>query len=153
MKCPNCSKEVKEDSAVCEYCGYNLSRYSKVVQRGVKKVSERDIERAYDRSEAAQKKAKMLSTHGGPFVLLFNRIKLLISMLRDFKKKNYKEVPWIVIAAVVFAILYFLNPFDIIIDFIPGIGYIDDIAVVGLIFASIENELKKYAKWKGVDLE
>ena len=153
MKCPNCSKEISNDSTRCEYCGYDISRYKKVVERGIQKVSDKDIEMVYDKSEVAHRKAKKLSEKGGPFVLLFKRIKILISLLKDYKRKEYKEIPWRVIAAIVFAILYFLNPFDLIPDFIPGIGYIDDAAVIAFIFASIEHELKKYARWKGIDLE
>jgi len=153
MKCPSCSKEISEQSKKCEFCGCNISRYTKEVQKGVVQVTDKDIEKAYGQTDIAHKKAEKLSARGGPFAVLFRRIELLISMLRDFKRKDYKEVPWSIIAAIVFAILYFVNPFDLIMDFIPGIGYLDDVAVVGLIFASIEHELKKYAKWKGIDLE
>ena len=153
MKCPNCSKEISKDSEQCKYCGFDISRYRDEIEKGVFKVSDKDIEKAYEEAEEAHKKAKILSARGGPFGLLFRRIELLISMLRDYKRKEYKEIPWRVIAAVVFAILYFVNPFDLIPDFIPILGYLDDITVISLVFASIEHELKKYARWKGIELE
>ena len=78
---------------------------------------------------------------------------IFIHLIKDYRRKEYRQVPWRFIAAAVFSILYFLNPFDLILDFIPGLGYIDDAAVMAFVFVSIEYELKKYAKWKGIDLE
>ena len=153
MKCPNCGKDVKDSSNFCEFCGYDLAQYRKSIQQGISNISESDIEKAYGRTEEVVKQATKLAKKGGPFDAFLKRIKILVSLLKDYKSKKYREVPWRVIAAVVFAILYFINPFDIIPDFIPGIGYIDDIAVIAFIFASIEVELKKYAKWKGIELE
>ena len=39
---------------------------------------------------------------------------------------NYKKIPFGTIAAVVASLLYFVSPIDVIPDFIPVIGYIDD---------------------------
>jgi len=153
LKCPNCGKEVSDNSNFCEFCGYDLVKYRKTIERGIANISKSDIETAYGKTEEVVKQARKLATKGGPFSAFFNRIKVLISLLKDYRNKEYREVPWRVIAAAVFAILYFINPFDLIPDFIPGVGYIDDIAVIALIFASIEGELKKYAKWKGIELQ
>ena len=153
MKCPNCGKDVKNSSNFCEFCGYDLVKYRKTLERGIVNISKGDMEKAYEKTEQVIKEARKLSKKGGPFNTFFNRVKILISLLKDYRNKEYREVPWRVIAAVVFAILYFINPFDLIPDFIPGVGYIDDIAVIAFIFASIEGELKKYAKWKGIELE
>ncbi|TET22725.1 MAG: DUF1232 domain-containing protein [Candidatus Cloacimonadota bacterium] len=152
MKCPECGNEIK-DSTRCTFCGYNLVLYRKLSERGIRKVTDTDIEKAYQKAENAEEKARRLSEKGGPFAPFLKRIRIFVSMVRDYKSKEYKQFPWKVIAAAGFAILYFLNPFDLIFDFIPGIGYIDDAAVIAFIFASIERELKKYARWKGMDSE
>jgi uncharacterized membrane protein YkvA (DUF1232 family) len=153
MKCPGCGNEIDEGSARCEFCGYNLHLFKDLTERGIRKITDKDVEKAYQRSEKIYKKAKKLSERGGPFAPFFKRVKVFISLIKDYKRKEYRQVPWRFIAAVVFVILYFLNPFDLIIDFIPGLGYIDDVAVMAFVIASIEFELKKYAKWKGLDLE
>jgi uncharacterized membrane protein YkvA (DUF1232 family) len=153
MKCPNCEKEIADNSKVCKYCGFNIERYRNITEKGIDKISDNDVQKAYQKAERALNKAKKLSEGGGPFAPLVKRIKIFVSLLRDYMNKNYKQVPWRVIAAIVFAIIYFLNPFDLIFDFIPGVGYIDDAAVIAFIFASLEYELKKYAKWKGIDFE
>ncbi|OQX50743.1 MAG: hypothetical protein B5M53_11815, partial [Candidatus Cloacimonas sp. 4484_209] len=113
----------KDSSNFCEFCGYDLAQYRKSIQQGISNISESDIEKAYGRTEEVVKQATKLAKKGGPFDAFLKRIKILVSLLKDYKSKKYREVPWRVIAAVVFAILYFINPFDIIPDFIPGIGY------------------------------
>lgn len=74
--------------------------------------------------------------------------KTMFGMLRDFKNGNYKDVPWLTIAAIVFSMLYIFNPLDLVPDFIPGLGYIDDLAVFTYAIKFIENDLHKYLDWK-----
>lgn len=74
--------------------------------------------------------------------------KVMFGMLKDYRKGIYTNVPWFTIAAIAFSFLYILNPFDIIPDFIPGIGYIDDFAVFSFGLKFIESDLHKYLDWK-----
>lgn len=45
-------------------------------------------------------------------------------------------------------LLYFIIPIDIISDFIPGLGYIDDGVAIAYVFALVESELRQYEKPK-----
>ena len=69
-------------------------------------------------------------------------------MLKDYRAGKYTSIPWFTIAAIVFAFLYILNPFDIIPDFIPGIGYVDDFAVFTFGLRFIETDVHNYLDWK-----
>ncbi|PZD77583.1 YkvA family protein [Mesonia sp. K7] len=75
-------------------------------------------------------------------------VKVMISMLRDYKNGFYKKVPWFTIGAVVFSLLYILNPLDIVPDFIPVLGYIDDVTVLGFALKFIETDIHNYLDWK-----
>jgi uncharacterized membrane protein YkvA (DUF1232 family) len=46
------------------------------------------------------------------------------------------------------AVIYFLNPLDLIPDFIPGIGYLDDATVIAFVFSSIRKDLLKFLDWE-----
>ena len=84
---------------------------------------------------------------------LINAVKLLSEMLRDYIKGEYKQVPWRMLLSIVAALLYVINPLDIIPDFIPGIGWLDDIAVIGLVISGMSHDLKDYCVQKGIPLE
>jgi uncharacterized membrane protein YkvA (DUF1232 family) len=74
--------------------------------------------------------------------------KVMLGMLTDYRKGIYTKVPWFTIATIAFGFLYILNPFDIVPDFIPIIGYIDDLAVFSFGLRFIETDLHNYLDWK-----
>ncbi|TBW27477.1 YkvA family protein [Gramella sp. KN1008] len=74
--------------------------------------------------------------------------KVMYGMLKDYRKGVYTQVPWFTIATIAFSFLYILNPLDIIPDFIPGLGYIDDFAVLTFGLRFIESDLHNYLDWK-----
>jgi uncharacterized membrane protein YkvA (DUF1232 family) len=75
-------------------------------------------------------------------------ISLMFSMLRDYWQGNYREVPWKSIAAIAGALVYVMNPLDVIPDLILGFGFIDDAGVVALCLKMVESDLLRYAAWK-----
>ena len=75
-------------------------------------------------------------------------LKLMFSVIQDYISGKYRKVPWWSIAAIVAALLYVLNPIDLIPDFIPGFGYIDDALVVAACLAMVEQDLQNYKDWK-----
>ncbi len=74
--------------------------------------------------------------------------KVMFGMLKDYRSGVYSNVPWFTIAAIAFSFLYLLNPFDIVPDFIPGIGYVDDFAVFTFALRFMESDLHNYLDWK-----
>ena len=84
----------------------------------------------------------------GPIAEVFHDLKLLLSLVRDYISGAYREIPYSSIIAAVAGILYFLSPIDFIPDFIPGIGLIDDVFVIGMVLKQIHSDLVKYERWK-----
>ena len=73
---------------------------------------------------------------------------LFVSLIKDYYKGNYRDIPYKTISAGVVGLLYTLNPIDIIPDFIPFIGHIDDALVLTFCLKLIEKDLQKYQTWK-----
>ena len=69
-------------------------------------------------------------------------------MVGDYYRGAYRTVVYGAIAAVVFALLYVLNPFDIVPDVVPLLGFVDDAAVIGVCLSMIERQLFEYKRWK-----
>ncbi len=110
----------------------------------VVKIKEEDVEVVLENEEAINKKFSGANT-----LAKYTELgKIMVGMLKDIKNGIYPEIPWFSIATIVLALLYVLNPLDIIPDFIPGIGYIDDLSVLAIGTGWIESDLHKYLDWK-----
>lgn len=67
-----------------------------------------------------------------------------LNLLKAYATNQYNQVPWKSLVSLVAAFVYFLNPFDIIPDFIPIKGLIDDVTVLLFVFNSIKIDLEKF---------
>jgi len=114
------------------------------VQDGVEKIRDEDVEVVLNSEDAINRKfsgANTLSKYA-------ELGKVMLGMLKDLKNGEYKNVPWFTIATIALSLLYVLNPLDVIPDFIPGLGYVDDLAVLSISIGWIESDLHRYLDWK-----
>lgn len=84
----------------------------------------------------------------GPLEKVWQDLQLMFGIVRDWFKGEYKEIPVGSIIAILGALIYFVSPIDLIPDFIPGVGYIDDVFILGLVISQIRADLNKYKLWK-----
>ncbi len=75
-------------------------------------------------------------------------VKLFFCMLKDFFTRKYTHVPVGTIMTIAGSLLYVFLPVDIMPDFIPGIGYLDDGAMIALCLKMLNSDLTKYKEWK-----
>lgn len=78
----------------------------------------------------------------------FKDISLTCSMINDYICKRYTRVPMATVITLLAAVLYFISPIDLIPDFIPLIGHLDDMIVFAFVQDAAKVDLKKYEKWK-----
>ncbi len=79
---------------------------------------------------------------------VFDQAKVMLVMVKDYWDGSYREVPYWAISAVSLALLYVLNPADVIPDVIIGVGYLDDATVVAFCLKLVERELERYQEWQ-----
>lgn len=114
------------------------------VKEGAEKVTPRDIQTVVERSDEINKRFSAK----GPLKRFIEDGKMLTAMIRDWRAGSYRKAMYGTIAAAVFALIYVVNPFDIIPDVLPIIGAVDDAAVIGACLMLVERDLKAYRLWK-----
>lgn len=109
-----------------------------------KRFTEKDIATVVSKEETLTDKftkQERLKVH-------FSDFKVLFSMLRDYTTRRYTEVPWYIISSIGAALLYVISPIDLIPDFIPFIGYLDDATVLAICLKLVHKEILLYKTWK-----
>ncbi|MBQ6007953.1 MAG: DUF1232 domain-containing protein [Kiritimatiellae bacterium] len=108
------------------------------------KVCEEDVKETLGKEDELKKlfrNVKVLAKY-------FNDLCEILELLRDRVTGAYRETPWRTIAALTGALIYVLSPIDLILDFIPVIGFLDDAIVIGLAIKLAQPDLEKYRAWK-----
>jgi len=122
----------------------NKKQAEEELKKGAKNVTEDDLKKVLDKRDEIEEKFK----GNGPLGRFVADLKLLFSIIQDYINGNYREIPWWSIAAIVAALLYVLSPIDLIPDFIPVVGYVDDALIVAACLAMVETDLHEYKEWK-----
>ncbi|GIW43595.1 MAG: hypothetical protein KatS3mg077_0877 [Candidatus Binatia bacterium] len=89
------------------------------------------------------------------FGLLRRQLTLLLDCLHDHLAGRIDQIPYSTIAHAAAAVLYFGNEFDLLPDFLPHIGRLDDAAIVAIACERVAEGLRRYARatgrsWRGV---
>jgi uncharacterized membrane protein YkvA (DUF1232 family) len=84
----------------------------------------------------------------GLLARLIQDLRLLIPLIKDYWKGTYRGVSVKSIIIFLVALAYIISPIDLIPDYIPGFGQIDDAVILGLSLYFLEKDLRKYKQWK-----
>lgn len=79
---------------------------------------------------------------------LLSKIPTILRMLNSIRKGQYKpEIKNLLIPGAV--LIYILSPLDIIPDFIPVIGMMDDLALIAFAIPLLLKETERFLAWEG----
>jgi len=84
----------------------------------------------------------------GLLARLFQNLKLLVPLIRDYWKGTYRDVSAKSIVIFVASVVYLISPIDLIPDYIIGLGQIDDAAILALSLYFMDKDLLKYKEWR-----
>jgi uncharacterized membrane protein YkvA (DUF1232 family) len=109
----------------------------------VARVGPAELEKVIEQHE----KIREICDDAAPLHTHKETIETMADMVQDSKKGDY-YVPWRTIAAIVGTLLYVVWPLDLIPDFIPIAGWIDDATVVSMCISLIKEEINEYQLWR-----
>jgi uncharacterized membrane protein YkvA (DUF1232 family) len=78
----------------------------------------------------------------------WDTLQSLFRLIKLSASGEYTGVPTATVVAAVAVLIYFLSPIDLIPDFIPVVGLLDDMALVAWFSTSIKHELDKFHEWE-----
>ncbi len=103
--------------------------------------------RPKDLLRVAQKVPALRRLIRGPLADLADDVTTLTAMVKDYADGSYREVPQKSIFAAAAALLYILNPLDLIPDLVPALGLVDDAAVLTMVVKAIQSDVHAYRSW------
>ena len=96
---------------------------------------------------ALKKVQETASSSNSTVVKLLNRYIILFSeLIKAYVQGTYTKLPVITLVKITAALLYFVMPFDFVPDFLPFIGFADDLAIVVWVGKAIKEELDEFEK-------
>jgi uncharacterized membrane protein YkvA (DUF1232 family) len=84
----------------------------------------------------------------GPFAETWPYLMAMIRLLRDYHRAEYRDISEANLLTIVAAILYFVSPFDVIPDWVPVLGHIDDAFVISLALKAVRSDLDTFMAWE-----
>ena len=75
--------------------------------------------------------------------------RLVLELLDDVRSGAYRELSWYSVPVAAAALLYTVNPADIVPDALPFLGSLDDVALLALAVRLLRHDLRAYCRFKG----
>ncbi|MHB8088560.1 MAG: YkvA family protein [Anaerolineaceae bacterium] len=108
----------------------------------------KDPEKSKKLLDDAMKKAKSREKPTGPLADLWENLRTAFRLLQAYFSKKYTTIPWASIVLVVGSVIYFVSPIDLMPDWFPLAGFIDDAAVLVFVLRQINSDLQRFLEWE-----
>jgi uncharacterized membrane protein YkvA (DUF1232 family) len=116
---------------IAEKISYSKSRVFRLLTHAFEKLKE----------ESNQKRIQEDAKH---------QINTLMRMMKAYYRGDYKKIPGNAIVRILGGLIYFVWILDLIPDFIPIVGFADDVAVIIWVYSGLVNEIEDFERWESV---
>src|SRR5256885_8046368 len=106
----------------------------------------KDPERLRQLFKEAVKKAQTIPRD--PFKDLWAYFQAMLRLIRAYYRREYRNVSVQNLVTIVGAIIYILNPFDLIPDWIAGLGFADDAVILSFAIRQTRQTLDDFMMWE-----
>jgi uncharacterized membrane protein YkvA (DUF1232 family) len=91
---------------------------------------------------------KVSSIPREPFKETWAYLQAMLRLLRAYSRGEYRNVPVTALISIIAAIAYVVNPFDLIPDVVPFLGFLDDAAVIAFAVRKTKDTLDNFMIWE-----
>jgi uncharacterized membrane protein YkvA (DUF1232 family) len=91
---------------------------------------------------------KLKNTASETIAFVHDDIVLLLAVVSAYITGRYTKIPFKTLAMILGALTYFLSPLDLIFDFIPVIGFLDDVFIIGMTLKYAHDDLQTFKEWE-----
>jgi uncharacterized membrane protein YkvA (DUF1232 family) len=78
----------------------------------------------------------------------WDNLQTLFRLVKAAASGEYTGMPTPTVLGAVAVLIYFLSPIDIVPDFIPVVGLLDDVALMAWFTSTLKTEMDKFADWE-----
>ncbi|MEY2555031.1 MAG: hypothetical protein QOF93_175 [Verrucomicrobiota bacterium] len=83
-----------------------------------------------------------------PFQETWPYFQAMLRLVRAYSQGNYRDVPESTLVVIIAAIIYVVNPLDVIPDALPALGFLDDATVLALAVRRSRQTLDDFMAWE-----
>lgn len=82
------------------------------------------------------------------FQQLFDVALTMVRLVRRYANGDYRQISTATIVSGLAVLLYVLSPVDLIPDFIPVVGFLDDLSLISWFVGKFQGEIIKFREWE-----
>lgn len=83
-----------------------------------------------------------------PVKKLWDKLYVLYRYVKAWATGQYREIKWNTAVLAIAGLIYALNPWDILNDIVPVIGFLDDVAFVTYIMTVLRKDIRRFLQWE-----
>jgi uncharacterized membrane protein YkvA (DUF1232 family) len=81
---------------------------------------------------------------------IWETLMAFLRLLRAYVRGDYRNVPFKSLLLIIASVLYFVVPVDVIPDFVFGLGFLDDAAVLAWVFSVVREVVDDFTAWEAL---